>query len=100
MHVSPPHVKPPSSFPATTVEKESDESEGSDLSDEDWEGILSDDNSLGSDQSDTDVLASLTPSEQAEIERFGAEYTGPRLTDHDSGRLLSIMAHASTCPCQ
>ena len=111
---SPPPPAPPSSsqvkgatatFPATTVPKESSDSEstGSDLSDEVWEGLLSedsDDDLSDSDLSDPDVLAAMSPVDQAEHERFGDGYTGPKLSDEDSSRLLVLMAHAATCPCQ
>jgi len=94
VHVSP---KATRTFPASSVAKDSSDTDsGSDLSDDDWE----DDDSLGSDQTDVEALASMSPAEKAEVERFGDEYTGPKLSDTESARLLILMAHASTCPCQ
>lgn len=76
----------------------SDSEFGSDLSDI-TDGNLSD-ISLDSDDSDADVLASLTPAEKAEYERFGAEYKGPKLADSEASRLLILMLHANGCPCR
>lgn len=47
-------------------------------------------------------ICGVSPSdpEQAEKERFGYEYSGPRLSDEDASRLLILMQHASTCPGQ
>ena len=63
---------------------------------------LSDDSlsdcSLDSDDSCADIDA-MTPVEQAEYETFGAEYKGPVLPDEDAAKLLVLMCHASTCPC-
>jgi hypothetical protein len=44
--------------------------------------------------------SSLSPGDRAEQERFGAEYTGPKLDNREASRLLILMGHASTCPCQ
>ena len=83
-------------FPvATTAGTATTESDDSDITDED----LSDD-SLGSDESDLEALASMSPADQAEYERFGAEYKGPTLSDQTASRLLACMLHASTCPCR
>jgi len=102
MHMPPSHLKGTATFPAMSIPKDSDDSDslGSDLSDEDWDVLLSDGDSLDSDMSDSEMYASFSPSELAENERFGAEYTGPRLSDFDSARMLILMTHASTCPCQ
>jgi hypothetical protein len=99
------HLKPTATFPTTTITKDPSDTDstGSDLSDEDWEGLLSDDSdadSYDSDLSDPVAFAALSPSEQAEHERFGEGYTGPKLSEKDASRLLTLMAHASTCPCQ
>ncbi|GAX18384.1 hypothetical protein FisN_15Lh321 [Fistulifera solaris] len=71
----------------------------SDLSDDD--GLLSD-ASLDLDSDESVVLDSenMSPAEQAESEKFGAEYDGPKFSDSESARLLNLMLHASTCPCR
>jgi hypothetical protein len=38
------------------------------------------------------------PSALAENEDFGANYSGPKFTEYDASRLLTLMSHASTCP--
>jgi hypothetical protein len=105
MHMPSSHLKSTATFPATTIAKECSDSEstGSDLSDEDWEGLLSedsDDDSSDSDHTDLEAFAAMSPSDQAEHERFGESYTGHKLSAEDASRLLTLMAHASTCPCQ
>jgi hypothetical protein len=105
MHMPSSHLKPTTTFPTTAITKDPSDSDstGSDLSDEDWEGLLSDDSdtdSYDSNLSDPDAFAALSPSEQAEHERFGESYAGPKLSEKDASRLLTLMAHASTCPCQ
>jgi hypothetical protein len=71
----------------------------SDLSDDD--GLLSD-ASLDLDSDESEILDSenMSPAEQAELEKFGAEYDGPKFSDSESARLLNLMLHASTCPCR
>jgi len=78
------------------LDSESD-SELSELSDD----SLSDD-SLESDDDDDESLdfQAMSQAEQAEHESFGDDYTGPVLSDEDASRMLILMAHASTCPCQ
>lgn len=76
----------------------SDSEFGSDLSDI-TDGNLSD-ISLDSNDSDADVMASMTPAEKAEHEKFGSEYKGPNLSDAEASRLLVIMLHANGCPCR
>jgi len=99
--VAPPAPPPPPPKPAMVSRDLSDtDSLGSDLSDDDWDGIQTDDDSLGSDETDAEALAVMSPAIKAENERFGAEYTGPRLSEGESARLLILMAHASTCPCR
>ena len=71
---------------------------GSDLSDI-TDGNLSD-ISLDSDDSDAEVLATMTPAEKAEHEIFGHDYCGPKLSDSEASRLLILMLHASGCPCR
>lgn len=70
--------------------------DSSDLSDDD----MTCDESLGSEESETEALSELSPPERAELERFGAEYDGPALSDESASRLLVLMLHASTCPCR
>lgn len=70
----------------------------SDLSDDD--GLLSDDDSIYTSDSGSEDFPSLTPADRAEREKFGLEYQGPKLSDKDSARLLTLMLHASTCPCR
>ncbi|VEU40384.1 unnamed protein product [Pseudo-nitzschia multistriata] len=78
---------------ASDVNSESD----SDLSE------LSDDNisigSLKAAELESD-LRSMTPAERAEHETFGSEYKGPVLSDEHASKLLILMGHAATCPCQ
>lgn len=95
----------PSHYPISTpramdgdIQCGSDSEFGSDLSDI-TDGNLSD-ISLDSDDSDAEVLASWTPAEKAEYERFGFEYKGPKLTDSEAARLLILMLHANGCPCR
>lgn len=71
---------------------------GSDVS-SDYADISTDDD-VDSLDSENEELEGLSPSERAEQERFGADYAGPRLEDREASRLLILMAHASTCPCQ
>jgi hypothetical protein len=83
--------------PTSTVKYDGDlESLGSEISNDDL--YLSDDDSLYSVDFDPEAVASMSPSEQAENERFGMEYEGPTLTDSEASRLLILMAHASSCP--
>eukprot|EP00536_Pseudo-nitzschia_multiseries_P000979 jgi/Psemu1/282702/fgenesh1_pg.12_\ len=78
---------------ANDVNSESD----SDLSE------LSDDNisigSLKAAELESD-LQSMTPAERAEHETFGSEYEGPVLSDEHAAKLLILIGHAATCPCQ
>eukprot|EP00980_Cylindrotheca_fusiformis_P001465 scaffold345_cov134-Cylindrotheca_fusiformis.AAC.76 len=89
------HSKPaPNTFRDITAFGSDSDSELSELSD----GSLS---YCSSDSYESDLdLQSLTPAEQAEHETFGHEYTGPKLSDNHSSRLLVLMQHASTCPCR
>jgi hypothetical protein len=83
--------------PTTTVKYDGDmDSLGSEISND--ELYLSDDDSLYSAEFDAEAVASMSPSEQAENERFGVEYEGPTLTHSEASRLLILMAHASSCP--
>ena len=72
------------------------DSELSELSDD----SLSDD-SFESDDDDEESLdfQAMSQAEQAEHECFGEEYTGPVLSEDEASRMLVVMAHASTCPC-
>lgn len=86
---------PSKTSPSSTVGSESE----SDLSDED--GLLSDgEDSLYSSESELDDVGSMSLAEQAENEKFGAEYEGPKLSDNHASRLLILILHASTCPGQ
>mmetsp|Transcript_21623 Transcript_21623/g.51232 ORF Transcript_21623/g.51232 Transcript_21623/m.51232 type:complete len:530 (-) Transcript_21623:522-2111(-) len=64
---------------------------------------LSDDNisigSLKAAELESD-LQSMTPAERAEHETFGSEYDGPVLSDEHAAKLLILIGHAATCPCQ
>jgi len=87
------------SSPPSNGELSEDESmDGSDLSSE-YDDISTDDD-MDSLDSEMDGLDALSPSDRAEQERFGADYSGPRLENREASRLLILMAHASTCPCQ
>lgn len=83
---------------AAVAAEESDS--GSEASDDNFDSLLSDSDGGDSDGSDLDALGSLSPAEIAENERFGEEYTGPKLSESEAGRLLVLISHASTCPCQ
>jgi hypothetical protein len=86
--------------PTTTVKYDGDlDSLGSEISNDESDRLyLSDDDSLYSAEFDPEAVASMSPSEQAENERFGMEYGGPSLTDGEASRLLILMGHASSCP--
>jgi len=82
---------------------ESDLSEDGLFSDDDYDDDddNSDDSGLsGDDSSDPENYATMSPADQAEHERFGLEYQGPVLSDEHSSALLTLMLHASTCPCR
>ena len=70
----------------------------SDLSDDD--GLLSDDDSFYCSDSDGENFPVASAADRAENEKFGLEYDGPVLSDGEASRLLSLMLHANTCPCQ
>ncbi|GKY99033.1 hypothetical protein MPSEU_000859000 [Mayamaea pseudoterrestris] len=88
--------------PALKLEEVASDSDslGSDLTDEDWDGLDSDDDLPGSELSEDEPLTGMSPPELAERERFGAEYTGPACDDDEASRLLVLMGHAATCLCQ
>jgi hypothetical protein len=90
------------SAPVTSVPKCGNDSDsfGSDLSDDDLDGLLSDTDSEGSGEIGMERIDALSPAEQAENEYFGVEYKGPKLKDSEAARLLILMGHASTCPCK
>jgi hypothetical protein len=52
------------------------------------------------DDDESDDFACMSPGDRAENEKFGLEYEGPKLVDKDSRRLVTLMLHASTCPCR
>jgi hypothetical protein len=95
-----PSVVVTTTAPTTTVKYDGDlDSLGSEISNDESDRLyLSDDDSLYSVELDPEAVASMSPSEQAENERFGMEYGGPILTDGEASRLLILMAHASSCP--
>ena len=76
-------------YPLSDSDDESDLSELSDAAN------LSDD-SYDSNDSEDDMP--LTEGELAEMETFGKEYEGPKLTPDQASRLLILMGHAQTCP--
>jgi len=78
-----------SCYPGSDSEDESDLSELSDA------GDLSD---ASLDDSGVDDDTPLTDGELAELELFGKEYEGPKLTPDHASRLLVLMGHAQTCP--
>ena len=88
----------PSSAPSNGELSEEDSIEGSDVSSD--YGDISTDDDIDSLDSEMDGFEALSPADRAEQERFGADYSGPRLEDREASRLLILMAHASTCPCQ
>jgi hypothetical protein len=95
-----PSVVVTTTAPTTTVKYDGDlDSLGSEISNDESDRLyMSDDDSLYSVEFDPEAVASMSPSEQAENERFGMEYGGPMLTDGEASRLLILMAHASSCP--
>jgi len=101
-----PPVAPPTAPALAGSDDDSDDDE-SDLSDDD--GLLSDDydddeddddDSSAGGSCDSGHFASMSPAGQAEHERFGAEYQGPKLSDEQASSLLNLMLHATTCPCR
>lgn len=83
-------VPPKLSLPDNASDSESD------LSDDD--GLLSDgEDSLDSSNSATEDAASMSITDQAENEKFGLEYDGPKLPLDHAARLLVLILHASTC---
>lgn len=100
-HVPPEPVvlAPPTQLKASpTSASDMDDLLESDLSDDD--GLLSDDDSFDCSDSDYDDVPVLSLADQAESEKFGAEYEGPKLSDAHASRLLTLMLHATTCPCR
>ncbi|KAI2505595.1 hypothetical protein MHU86_8837 [Fragilaria crotonensis] len=87
--LTPQSSKLPTLYPLSDSDDESDLSELSDAAN------LSDD-SYDSDDSEDDMP--LTEGELAEMENFGKEYEGPKLTPDQASRLLILMGHAQTCP--
>jgi hypothetical protein len=69
----------------------------SDISDDD--GLLSDDDSFYCSDSEVENFPVASAANRAENETFGLEYDGPVLLDSEASKLLSLMLHASTCPC-
>jgi hypothetical protein len=81
-----------------TLATDADDLLGSDLSDDD--GLLSDDDSFDSCDSCSADFPVISVADQAENEKFGLEYDGPKLSVEHSSRLLTLMLHATTCPCR
>jgi hypothetical protein len=75
------------------------EASGSDSESDLSEDDLSDSDSVESSDSEVEDLATMSPADRAENEKFGDEYNGPKLSDDEASRLLTLMLHASTCPC-
>lgn len=104
MEIKPTHVSSPDKYTSSSAramsaqDHGSDSDLGSELSDI-TDGNLSD-ISLDPNDSDVEVLATMTPAEKAEHERFGQEYSGPKLSDYEASRLLILMLHANGCPCR
>lgn len=76
-----------------------------DLDDDDDDDLDDDDDdesmfSTDDDDDEDDDYACMSPGDRAENEKFGLEYEGPKLIDKDARRLLTLMLHASTCPCR
>jgi hypothetical protein len=90
-HPRPPvgSTKYPSMYPLSDSDDESDLSELSDT------GTLSEDSE---DSDDSEDEMPLTEGELAELEVFGKDYEGPKLTPDQSSRLMILMGHAQTCP--
>jgi hypothetical protein len=92
-------LMPPSQLKASpTSASDTEELLESDLSDDD--GLLSDDDSFDCSDSDSDDVPVMSLADQAENEKFGLEYEGPKLSDEHAARLLALMLHANTCPCR
>ena len=87
-----------SSVPSGGGLSDGDSLDGSDISSD--YGDISTDDEGDSLSSDVDEAETLSPADRAEQERFGADYSGPKLENREASRLLILMAHASTCPCQ
>jgi hypothetical protein len=87
--LTPPGAKYPPLYPLSDSDEESDLSELSDAAN------LSED-SYDSDDSEDDMP--LTEGELAELESFGKDYEGPKLTPEQSSRLLILIGHGQTCP--
>lgn len=79
----------PAMYPLSDSDDESDLSELSDAAN------LSDD-SYDSNDSEDDMP--LSEGELAEMETFGKNYEGPKLTPDQASRLLILIGHAQTCP--
>ena len=96
IHIAPASTVVPESFPPLRSAPGVDED---DISLSDSDSDLSDISECCSIASFEDPLE-LTPAERAEHERFGQEYKGPVFSNDHAARLLILMGHASTCPCQ
>ena len=95
---TPPVSVPPLETPAVagshdTVSLGSDVSSG-------LEDITTDDDESLDLESECEDSYAMTPSDRAENENFGSQYSGPKLDDKDASRLLVLMAHASICASQ
>lgn len=82
------------------LESASPDSASGESSFEDLDNISTDDEGASELSDDDSVsLDPLTPAEQAEHERFGEEYSGPKLGSKEAAKLLVLMEHASACKC-
>lgn len=94
-HMNPHPYRPPGANAFPPMYPFSDTDEESDLSE------LSDATNLSEDSDDSDGSEDdlpLTEGELAELEVFGKEYDGPKLTPDQASRFLILMGHAQTCP--
>lgn len=90
----------PSAAPPSNVDISDDDSLGNSDISSDYADISTDDDDDDSLDSESVELEALSPADRAEQERFGADYGGPTLEEREASRLLVLMTHASTCPCQ
>lgn len=76
-------------------------SETSSIGSDNGEDDNDDDESMFStDDDSSEDLSAMSPGYRAENEKLGLEYEGPKLNDKDARRLLTLILHASTCPCR
>lgn len=73
-----------------------------DEEDNDDDDYAEEESMFSSDDDDdfSEDFVTMSPGDRAENEKFGLEYEGPKLKDKEARKLLSLMLHASTCPCR